>query len=138
MTLLAVKHPVQLLRDANGIDGIGLVSGAVEDFPQQPAEMVLRPDRLLEDKTCPAALQMIFGGFRHGMFSHMTEELLRKAIHWEMLRRKRLNWPPGRARWWSEDPEQQARNRQIYHGLRLKSLAIINSYIGRLSRMRSP
>jgi len=69
---------------------------------------------------------MIVGGFRHGMFSHMAEERLRQAIHWEMLRRKGLNWPPDDLRWWSKDPEQQARNRQIYHGLRLSSLAVIN------------
>jgi hypothetical protein len=74
---------------------------------------------------------MIIGGFRHGMFSHMTEECLRHATHREMLRRKGLNWPPCPLdRWWSENAEQQARNRQIYHGLRLASLAVINRLIG--------
>jgi hypothetical protein len=130
MTLLAMKHPVQLLRDAKGIYGIGVVGNAVEEGHRQPPEIVLRPDRLFESETRPAALQMIIGGFRHGMFSHMTEERLRRQIHWEMLRRKGLDWPPGRLRWWSEDPKQQARNRQIYHGLRLASLAVINRLIG--------
>jgi hypothetical protein len=130
MTLLTVKHPVQLLSDAKGIYGIGVVGSAVEDRRGQPPEIILRPDRLLEAKTRPAALQMIFGGFRHGMFSHMTEELLRQSIHWEMLRRRGLCWPPDRQRWWSEDSEQQGRNQQIYHGLRLRSLAVINRLIG--------
>jgi hypothetical protein len=121
MTLLARKHPVQLLHDARGIYGIGVVSSAVEKGHGQPPEIILRPDRLLEARTRAVALQMITGGFRRGMFSRMTEERLRKAIHWEMLRRKGLNWPP-RSRWWSDDAQEQARNRQIYHGLRLKSL----------------
>jgi hypothetical protein len=130
MTLLAMKHPVRLLRDGKGIYGVGVVNGGGDEGLGQPPEIILRPDRLLEAETRPAALQMIFGGFRHGMFSHMSEELLRRAIHWEMLRHRGLNWPPHHVRWWSEDSEQQARNRQIYHGLRLNSLAIINSYIG--------
>ena len=128
------KHPVQLLCDTSSMYGIGVVSSAVEDgFPKLP-EIILRPDRLLEAKTHPAALQMIVGGFRHGMFSHMAEERLRQEIHWEMLRRKGLNWPPDDLRWWSKDPEQQARNRQIYHGLRLSSLAVINRLIGEALR----
>jgi hypothetical protein len=132
MTLLAMKlkHSVQLLYDAKGIYGVGVVDRAVEDFLGEPPAVVLRPDRLFEAKTCAAALQMIFGGFRHGMFSHMTEERLRREIHREMLRRRGLDWPPHRQRWWSEDSEQQARNRQIYHGLRLNSLAVINRLIG--------
>ena len=130
MTLVAMKHPVQLLCDAKGIYGIGVVKSAVEEGHRQPPKIVLRPDRLFEAETSPAALQMIIGGFRHGMFSHMSEERLRQAIHWEMLRRRGLNWPPDDLRWWSEDSEQQARNQQIYHGLRLSSLAVINRLIG--------
>jgi hypothetical protein len=129
MTLLAMKRPVQLLYDARGIYGIGVVSSAVEEGHGQPPEIILRPDRLLEAPTRAAALQMITGGFRHGMFSGMTEERLRRAIHWEMLRRKGLNWPP-RSKWWSDDAQEQARNREIYHGLRLNSLADINRLIG--------
>ena len=112
MTLLAMKHPVQLLCDAKGIYGIRVVKSAVEEGHRQPPEIVLRPDRLFEAETSPAALQMIIGGFRHGMFSHMTEERLRQQIHWEMLRNKGLILPPDRLRWWSEDSKQQARNRK--------------------------
>ena len=131
MTLLAIRHPVQLLCDSQGIYGIGVVGNAVQADGRHPPEVILRPDRLSEAKTHPAALQMIMGGFRHGMFSHMAEERLRQAIHWEMLRRRGLNWPPDDdLRWWSKDSEQQARNRQIYHGLRLSSLAVINRLIG--------
>jgi hypothetical protein len=130
MTLLAAKHPVQLLSDDKGIYGIGLVSGAVEDFHGQPPAIILRPDRLLEARTQPGALQMIFGGFRRNMFRRMMEERLRQTIHWEMLRRRGLDWPPDRRRWWSEDSKQQSRNRQIYHGLRLSSLSVINRLIG--------
>jgi hypothetical protein len=72
MTLLAIKHPVQLLCDAQGTYGIGVVSSAVEADHRHPPEVILRPDRLSEAKTHPAALQMIMGGFRHGMFSHKS------------------------------------------------------------------
>jgi len=130
MTLLARKHPVQLLHDARGIYGIGVVGCEVEEGRGEPPEIILRPDRLLEAGTRAAALQMITGGFRHGMFSRMMEERLRQHVHWEMLRRKGLNWPPYRLEWWSDDAQQQARNRQTYHGLRLKSLAVINRLIG--------
>jgi hypothetical protein len=129
MTLFARTHPVQLLHDARGIYGIGVVGCEVEEGRGEPAEIILRPDRLLEAGTRAAALQMITGGFRHGMFSRMMAERLRQAIHWEMLRRKGLNWPP-RSKWWSDDAQEQARNREIYHGLRLNSLAAINRLIG--------
>jgi hypothetical protein len=130
MTLLTTKHSVQLLRDAKGIYGIGSVNGAVEErFGQPPSSLILRPDRFFEVTARNAALQMITGGFRHGMFSHMSEERLRQAIHWEMLRRNGLRMPPEALRWWSKDSEQQSRNRQIYHGLRLGSLAVINRLI---------
>ena len=124
------KHPVQLLYDARGIYGVGLVDRAVENDRCPPEDLILRPDRLLQAQTPgAAALQMIIGGFRHGMFSHMAEERLRQHIHWEMLRRRGLKWPPYVPKWWSEDSKQQARNRQIYHGLRLASLAVINTLI---------
>ena len=130
MTLLAMKHPVQLLYDARGIYGVGVVDRAVENDRCRPQDIILRPDRLSQAQTPrAAALQMIIGGFRHGMFSHMAEEHLRQHIHWEMLRRRGLKWPPDVPKWWSEDSKQQARNRQIYHGLRLASLAVINSLV---------
>src|SRR5262249_25553313 len=93
MTLLATTHPVQLLADAKGIYGIGVVGSSGEDRHRQPLQIILRPDRLLEAVPRPAALQMIIGGFRHGMFSNMSEERLRRTIHHEMLRRKGLTWP---------------------------------------------
>jgi hypothetical protein len=131
MTMLARKHPVQLLSDARGIYGIGVVGSAIEEGYGHPPEIILRPDRFLETGTRAAALQMITGGFRHGMFSHMMEERLRQAVHREMLRRKGLDWSPDRClKWWSDDAQQQTRNRQIYHGLRLSSLAATNQLIG--------
>jgi hypothetical protein len=131
MTLLAMKHPVQLLCDARGIYGVGNVDHAGKSDRYRPQDIILRPDRLSQGQPAsPAALQMITGGLRHGMFSHMAEERLRRHIHWEMLRRRGLNWPPGPNRWWSEDSKQRNRNRQIYHGLRLASLAVINRLEG--------
>jgi hypothetical protein len=128
MTLPATKYPVQLLRDARGIYGIGVV-GALEAGLRQPPRIILRPDRLLEATSSPAALQMITGGFQNGMFSHMAEESLRQQIHCEMLRRRGLKMSAKGLRWWSKDSEQQSRNRQVYHGLRLASLAVINRLI---------
>ena len=123
--------PVRADAIGKGIYGIGDVSSAVEGIFQDPREIILRSDHLSEAKTPVAALQMITGGLRHGMFTRTMEERLRRAIHWEMLRRRGLNWlPPDGPRWWSEDAQQRARNRQIYHGLRLSSLAVINGLIG--------
>jgi hypothetical protein len=129
MTLLATNHPVQLLRDARGIYGIGVINRPFEKRFGQPPRLILRPDRLFEATAGCAALQMITGGFRHGMFGHMAEERLRKQIHLEMLGRKGLNMSP-EASWWSKDSKQQSRNRQVYHGLRLASLGVINRLIG--------
>jgi hypothetical protein len=134
MTALAVNHPAQLLYDSKGIYGIGVVGNSVEERPGKQPEIILRPDRLLEAEMRPAALQMIFGGFRHGMFSHMAEERIRREIHWEMLGRKGLNLSPPdeTSRWLSGESEQEARNWncRVYHGLRLASIAVINRLIG--------
>jgi len=138
MTLSAKKHPVELLRDGKGIYGIGVAKEAETDH--QPSDVILRRDRLPAFETRPRGypiLQMIAGGFRHGMFRRTAEELHRRVIHHEMLRRAGLAWPPPGApfhcngRYWSSDPRQQNRNRQIYHGLRLRSLSVVNSLIGR-------
>ena len=40
-----------------------------------------------------------------------------------------LNWPPELPKWWSEDSKQRTRNRQIYHGLRLASPAVMKRLI---------
>jgi hypothetical protein len=34
-------------------------------------------------------------------------------------------------RWWATDKKQQAHNRGIYHGLRMRSLDVINNLIGK-------
>jgi hypothetical protein len=126
---------VELLRDGKGIYGIGIAKESEIDHP--PNDLILRHDRLEESKTERAALQMITGGFRHGMFIHMSEERLRQVIHHGLLRRRGLAWPPPQAsgsnyeRYWSPDPQQQIINRRIYHGLRLGSLSIVNRLIGR-------
>ena len=136
MTLSAKKHPVELLRDGKGIYGIGVAKEAETDH--RPRDLILRHDRLPELETGFSGypiLQMITGGFRHGMFCRTAEELYRQVIHHEMLRRAGLAWPPPdvaflwNERYWSSDPRQQNRNRQIYHGLRLGSLSVVNSLI---------
>ena len=53
------------------------------------------------------------------MFSRMMEERLRQTIHWEMLRRKGLNWPPYRLKWWSDDAQKS--NDALWHVLLLFS-----------------
>src|SRR5262245_34835916 len=139
---------VDLLRDARGVYGIG-VPGDVDRHELaivcghgwetssnwQPPPLILRSDMLAVPEPhsfFKAALQKITGGFRHGMFSHCIEEHLRKLIHYQMLNTAGLPWPPEslRVRYWSTDKKQQARNRQIYHGLRRGSLALINKLMG--------
>jgi hypothetical protein len=120
-----IQHSVELLRDGKGIYGIGAVSEA--DAPP----LILRRDRLEESGSTihAAVLQMITGGFQHGMFSYMAEERLRKVIHHDLLRRKGLPMPGRELPYWSSDRRQQIRNRGIYHGLRLASLSIVNRLI---------
>jgi hypothetical protein len=142
MTPPAIKHPVELLRDGKGIYGIGVAKEV--EIDSRPKDLILRRDHLPESQPQRAVLQMITGGFRHGMFTRMSEEHLRQVIHHEMLRRAGLAWPPPDApfhhngRYWSSDPQQQTRNRQIYHGLRLGSLSIINRLIGHASKDHTP
>jgi hypothetical protein len=142
--------PVELLRDQRGIYGIGVsdmfdihaLAWACGIDPcssdPNPGYLIVRPDiaRLAKAQYDQfAVLQKITGGFRHGMFCHSIEEALRRVIHHEALRRAGLPWPSPERRtkpYWSTDAKQQARNQQIYHGLRLWSLSIINRLIGRL------
>jgi hypothetical protein len=147
-----VAKPVELLRDSKGIYGVG-ISDAFDiealawacgiDNPHvfhHPGNLILRPDWL---SCCNekqkyrgfAVLQKITGGFRHGLFAKALEEGLRQVVHHDALNRIGLPWPPPahQAPYWSADKKQQARNRQIYHGLRLGSLHIINKLIGQLS-----
>jgi hypothetical protein len=130
-----MKHSVELLRDSKGIYGIGVAKDTEIDHP--PSNIILRPDRLHEGGVNGTIFQMITGGFRHGMFSRTSEEQLRQAIHHEMLCRAGLPWPFPESHglngefWWSTNKEQQNRNRQIYHGLRLGSLSIMNNMIGK-------
>ena len=140
---------VELLRDRRGIFGIGISDGyddgyEIEAFAGAGVTrtidgLILRPDMLLNVSKQweyrlhgGAVLQKITGGFRHGMFSHSTEERLRQVIHHEALIRAGLPWPPPGEEgvtYWSRDKKQQDRNRQIYHGLRHGSLRIINKLI---------
>ena len=148
-------QPVELLRDGRGIYGIG-VSDAfdyeatacacgvdAQDYYRAaghtPRSIILRPDLFGHTKPTGSVLQKISGGFRHGIFRYFAEEALRKFVHYEALRRAGLTWPPPNplnqppyafAPWWSCDKAEQARNRGIYHGLRILSLNVINRLIG--------
>jgi hypothetical protein len=140
--------PVELLRDGRGIYGIGVsdlfdyeaVAWSCGIEPElweheNPGALILRWDRLVETKPRYAVLQRIVGGFRRSIFHHSVEERLRQFIHHEALRRAGLCWPPRPNRddpeWWSHDKKWQAHNRGIYHGLRLRSLQVINNLIGK-------
>jgi PcfJ-like protein len=125
-----VHHPVHLLWDIHGIYGIGEVAGS-DWYKRSPQSLILRPDRL-SDSAAPGlypVLQQITG--RLGPFYRSLEGDLRKRIHHELLLRRGLP-PPSQERgdqWWSHDPKQQAHNRRLFHALREKSAAIINSLI---------
>jgi len=140
--------PVELLRDARGVYRIGVSEGVLDHQelawrcgiePQEhayPGALILRPDRLDDTRPRGAVLQRIVGGFRRSIFRHSIEERLRQLIHHEALRRAGLPWPPRPGLrddppWWSADKKQQARNRGVYHGLRLLSLHTINHLIGK-------
>src|SRR5262245_15883158 len=88
-----LNHPVDLLRDEKGIYGIGVAKEAEIELP--PSDLILRCDRLPEGGFIGnSILQRISGGFRHGMFTHTAEEHLRKVIHFGMLNKAGLHWPP--------------------------------------------
>jgi hypothetical protein len=145
--MTSIGERVELLRDGRGIYGVG----ASDEFdlealawacgidhpyrtPSRPRNLILRPDLLRNDPlySCSAVLQKITGGFRHGLFANSLEEHLRKVVHLEALNRAGLPWPPPDRQfpYWSANKKQQARNRQIYHGLRRGSLHVINKLIG--------
>jgi hypothetical protein len=139
--------PVELLRDGRGIYGIGVsdlfdyeaVVGhdacGVEQRLWRPPDLILRPDWFVDTKPSDAALQKIFGGFAHGPFCRTSEERLRQVIHHMALNRSGLpclSPPDFEVTWWANDKKQQARNRGIYHGLRVFSLHVINRLIGKL------
>ena len=102
--------PVELLRDARGIYGIGItelhdLEALAWSCGRPPPPLILRPD-CLERANRPyvygAALQKIVGGFRNGPFNRTAEEQLRRFIHHEALQRAGL--PPDHPeRWWSND-----------------------------------
>jgi PcfJ-like protein len=138
--------PVELLRDAGGIYGVG-VSELFDDEAAalscgaalKPHELrtanalILRPDWFIDTEPHGAVLQKIVGGFRRGPFMRSTEERLRQYVHHEALNRAGLPWPPSNSlqeRWWAIDKKQQAHNRGIYHGLRIMSLRVVNNLIG--------
>jgi PcfJ-like protein len=132
---LLSRKPVDLLRDRCGVYGVGIVEVADRRVLQIAGEglptLILRPDALAENANGVAALQRSTGGFRRGPFMRSIEERLRSVIHHRMLHTAGLPWPPQhRVSWWSTDKERQARNRQIYHGLRCGSLGIVNKLIG--------
>ena len=144
-------HPVELLRDRRGVYGIGVselfdfeavawscgIEPERHTFERPPLALILRPDRLPDSRPRGrgAVLQKIAGGFRRGPFMYTHEEQFRQFIHHEALNRAGLPWPPQHLNgtsscWWSADKKQQARNRGIYHGLRLLSLRVVNHLIG--------
>src|SRR5271165_14107 len=129
MTALATNLPVALLRDAKGVYGVGVIGSLHHAEWLEPLELILRPDRVSESNTRLAALQKITGGFRRGPFRHTLEEALRRAIHHELLHRKRLAWPP-EEEWGALETGRRLKTRQIYHGLRLRSLIVINGLVG--------
>jgi hypothetical protein len=139
--------PVELLRDGRGVYGIGVselfdceavawrcdLTPEPCTFERPPYPLILRPDWFMDTKPHDAVLQKIVGGFRRSPFMRSSEEQLRQFIHHEALKRAGLPWPPSdpNERWWSTDKKQQARNRGVYHGLRLLSLHVINDLVGK-------
>ena len=93
-----VAHPVELLRDGQGVYGIGLNGGVegLDEIDRRAPPALLRPDRL-DQKTDVIVsdrhtiYQMITGGFRHGMFSRTSEEALRQVIHHQCDVQAQLN-----------------------------------------------
>jgi hypothetical protein len=134
------NYSVILLRDHKGIYGIGSRPLNLGDEYSKQRQIILRPDILRSQdmrnrRSNQNVYQMIAGGFRHGMFSRCTEDLLRQDIHHDMLNHAGLSWPPESApgtkqiQYWSNDKNQQNINRGKYHGYRIASLKIINSMI---------
>jgi PcfJ-like protein len=139
MTRIPTEHPVRLLCDQRGVYGIVCDSEALAaNGSQKEVALLLRPDRIETDPR-RAALQMISGGLRRGPFRNTLEDHFRQAVHHAMLCRAGLSWPPqAQLAWWSNDPAQQKRNRQKYHGLRLASLAVVNRLIAEALTVGDP
>ena len=142
--------PVELLRDQRGVYGIGVSdlfdfeavvwSCGIEPepytFERPPRALILRPDWFTDTKPhrrCAAedrwrisarALHAHTRGAAPAIHPSRGAQSRRTAV-------ATATWKSsGCAQWWSADKKQQARNRGIYHGLRLLSLHVVNHLIG--------
>jgi hypothetical protein len=122
---MKAKHPVELLRDGRGVYGI---VGRCLGYNDQPRveKLILRPGRVDETNCDLAALQKIK---LRGPFRDMVEEDFREIIFRGMCERAGLQHGLCHGHWGSDDPAEQKRNRQKYHGLKRCSLLTINYLI---------
>src|SRR5262245_20187386 len=117
---------VELLSDNQGVFGVG----TIDENRFEKIYLVTRPDRVVDcsDKAVAhnwCALQPV----PRASFCHTVEGELVQMLHKNMAQRhglldeQSLVW-----RSWSEAPDPK-RARQIYHGLKIKSLKIVNLVI---------
>src|SRR5262245_24395793 len=117
---------VELLSDNKGVFGVG----TIDENRFEKIFLITRPDRMVDYAGAAiahdrCALQPV----PRPRFCHSVEGELAQMLHKNMAQRHGLldeQSPVWRS--WSEAPDPK-RARQIYHGLKIKSLKIVNSVI---------
>jgi hypothetical protein len=124
------SHPVDLLHDRKGIYGVGTTEGG--SWPGRTLKIVLRSDRLLdeydEEYWPSAALQMLTSN--REVFRFCAEGGLRGIIHDRMLHNAGICLDRTE-KFWATNRNEEAKNRKLYHGLRVGSRRIVNTLIAR-------
>jgi hypothetical protein len=112
---------VELLKDYRGIYGVGIVGG--EEYEQ--LRLITRPDRLIDPGWNYYALQPV----PRPLFCRTIEGKLVDRLHRSMAARHgQIEREHGTWRSWSKAPDPKLAQ-QVYHGLKIKSLKIVNSLI---------
>jgi hypothetical protein len=112
---------VELLGDDRGVFGVGTVGG--KEYEQ--LRLITRPDRLDDPVRDWCALQPV----PRPLFCHTVEGDLVDRLHRSMAARHgQIERENGNWRSWSKAPDPKLA-RQVYHGLKIKSLKIVNSLI---------
>ena len=112
---------VELLKDYLGIYGVGIVGG--EEYEQ--LRLITRPDQLIDPGWNYYALQPV----PRPLFCRTIEGKLVDRLHRSMAARHgQIEREHGTWRSWSKAPDPKLAQ-QVYHGLKIKSLKIVNSLI---------
>ena len=122
----AATGRVELLRDCDGVYGVGFV-GTFVSHKLEPPRIITRLDKLKDppcgSSSCAPFLQGIPKFFKNSMEHELVDALLTAMLARAGIDRDNPGW------WRSEDAHVRAANQRQYHGLKAMALRITNSKI---------